>query len=475
MRRSRLLTAVFMVTSLVFAACQGGTTASPGGTGGTPPASQAGSAASQPASAASQPASAAAAVELTILEHQDPRLKELKALLPKFEAAMKAAGKNITVKVLEGPAPDTEFRTKLTLDYNAGNAADVVSYGSSWVPDFVSAGYLLDLTERLNGWADYQHFYKPLREQSVQADGKVYGVPREASIQQLFYRKDVLDKAGVSTAQPKSWDELITRMNELKPKLGKPPILFPAGKAWGGGTFDEGFTHLMLGTDSPLYDAADGKWIVKSPGLTSVFKFYETLTKDKLLPTEALLNPEPWVPTKYTAFPKGELAVATCGTWCWIFDWGPGTKGEIPDIFNKVATWEFPTEKGGTFVTGGLGWVYAISAKSKHPDEAFELVKWLTSGEAMATNAVTIGAAAPRDDIQDVAPYSGKPFLIDAEKRLTGARAFQAPAGVDKIQQLVGEFTEEVITGRMTGDAAAAQFSQRATDALGAEKVKQSP
>ncbi len=454
MRVARRWPAVLAVVGLVVGACQGGGQgqggggASPGGGGGQP-------------------------VQLTLMEHQDPRIKELRDLLPKFESAMKAQGRNITVKLQEGPAPDNEFRTKLTLDYNAGNAADVTSYGFSWVPDFVAAGYLLDLTDRVNAWPDYQKFYKSIRDEAPQGDGKVYSVPREASIQQLFYRKDVLTKLGVSTDQPSSWSELVDRMNQVKPKLGKPPILFPAGKAWGGGTFDEGFIHLMLGTDTPIYDTNEKKWVVRSPGLTSVFKFYESLAKNQLLPVDALLNPEPWVPTKYTAFPKGELAVATCGTWCWIFDWGPGTKGEIADLFNKVATWEFPTEKGGTFVTGGTGWVWTVSSKTKHPDEAFELVKWLSSGEAMATHMVAIGAAAPRNDIQGVAPYSQKSFLIEAEKGLERAKSFLPQPGLDKIQQYVGEATEQVITGKMTGQQAADLFARNATNALGAEKVKE--
>lgn len=443
--------AVLAVVGLVVAACQGGGQAPGGG---------------------ASPGGGGQAVQLTLLEHQDPRIKEIRELLPKFEAAMKAQGKNITVRLQEGPAPDSEFRTKLTLDYNAGNAADVTSYGFSWVPDFVAAGYLLDLTDRLNGWADYQKFYKSIRDEAPQTDGKVYSVPREASIQQLFYRKDVLTQHGVSTAQPNSWSELLDRMNQLRPKLGKPPILFPAGKAWGGGTFDEGFIHLMLGTDTPIYDTNDKKWVVRSPALTSVFKFYESLAKNQLLPVDALLNPEPWVPTKYTAFPKGELAVATCGTWCWIFDWGPQGSTPIKDIFDKVATWEFPTSQGGeTFVWGASGWVWGIADQTKHPDAAWELVKWLAGGEAMARNAVTVGAASPRDDLAGVAPYSEYEYLIAAEKQLAKARSFANPEGVDKMGQAVGEATEAIITKKANAQQAADLLAERATELLGERNV----
>jgi len=91
---------------------------------------------------------------LTILEHQETRLKLLTEILPKFEQTMADQGKNIKVKLQEGPAPNSEFITKLTLDFNSGNVPDVVSYGGTSTPDFAAAAYLLDLTPLLMVWPD---------------------------------------------------------------------------------------------------------------------------------------------------------------------------------------------------------------------------------------------------------------------------------------------------------------------------------
>src|SRR4029453_16269650 len=111
----------------------------------------------------------------------------------------------------------------------------------------------------------------------------------------------------------------------------------------------------------------------------------------------------------------------------------------------------FPTETGSgePFAYGATGWAWSITEKTKHPGEAFELVKWLASGEAMAENAVTIGAAAPRDDLGGVKPYGDQPQLRLAEKQLASARSFPPPEGTDKIQQLVADATEAVISKRM--------------------------
>jgi multiple sugar transport system substrate-binding protein len=412
-------------------------------------------------------------VELTLQDHQKPRVELLRKLLPKFEQAMTTQGKQIKVKLVEGPAEDESFKSKLTLDYNSGNAPDVTSIGAADASSFAASGYLLDLTDRLNGWADWQHVYQRLRDEAVQPDGRVYYVPREATIIQLWYRQDILKANGISTAQPKSWQELLDRARQAKQAVGTPTILFPAGKQWGGGTFGEGFIHLMLGTGSQLYDTQQKKWVVRSPGLTATLKFYEQLTTEGLLPVQPLLNPEPWVQPKYKDFPAGKLLIETCGTWCWSFDYGPNGTAPIKDITKKVATWNFPTQNGDgpPFAYGATGWAWVVSAKTKHPDEAFELVKWLASGDFMAQNAVTIGAAAPRDDLAGVKPYSEEPQLLTAEKQLSGARSFPPPEGTDKIQQVVADATEAVISKRMTGDQAATMLADKAKQLLGPDKI----
>ena len=117
--------------------------------------------------------------------------------------------------------------------------------------------------------------------------------------------------------------------------------------------------------------------------------------------------------------------------------------------------------------------MWAASAQTENPDEAWELVKWLAGGEFMARNAVTIGAAAPRDDLRDVAPYSEEQFLIEAEEQLPEGRSFPPPPGTDKMVQAVGEATEAVITGKMSGDQAADLLARRATELLGEDKVKE--
>lgn len=462
MRRS--ISVVIIASAVVIAqAC---------GTASSPPPSTPGATASAGAPSAS---AAAEPVVLRLVEHQDLRVKALKEVLPDFEAAMAAQGRNVTVELVEQVMSDQEFQTKLGLDYSAGNAADVIEYPASWTIDFAAAGYLLDLTDRLAAWPDWNdHFYPIVREQATDANGKNFYVSSGASLIQLFYRTDVLEANGVSTDQPTSWQELIDRMTDLHGKTGKPAILFPAGTSWGGGTFAEGFIHVFLGTGGQLYNQQTGKWVVKSQALTDSLKFYEQLVAKDLMPVEALLNPEPWEPTKYVAFPAGDLAVTTQGSWGWRYDWGPEGATPIDGIFDKVKVWAFPTQNGpDTFVYAAGAWAWTINAKTEHPDEAFELLKFLTTGEAHATLITAVGDLAARDDVGDISPYKEQTVLVESGKLLETGRFFKDQAGIDKIHQGIGQATESILTKEKTADEAAAEFAAEMTELLGADKVEE--
>ncbi len=69
-------------------------------------------------------------------------------------------------------------------------------------------------------------------------------------------------------------------------------------------------------------------------------------------------------------------------------------------------------------------------------------------------------------------PYSSYKVLISSEKQLPKARSFQAPAGVDKMIQVVDDVTESIITGKITSRADAADaFAKEAAQLLGSGNV----
>ena len=413
--------------------------------------------------------STSGAVTVSLLENQQIRAQALQKLIPQFEAAMAAKGQHITVKLVQDIVPDNNYQTLLTEDYNAGTAPDVTDFGITWLPDFAAAGYLLNLEPYLKQWSGWSSFYPSVVSQAQSSDGSMYALVHEASTQQIFYRADILKKDGISTAQPQTWNDLIARLQQIKAKTGTSPLVVPAGTAWASP--EQGMYNVLLGTSSQLYDSKTGKWDVSSAGLTYTFNLLATLTKDGLIPTQDLLNPNPWQPTKYVDFPKGTMPVAFQGTWGWSYDWGATGTAPIPDLTSKVATWDFPAQTGSPFADASDGHVWAVSKTAKDPQAATELIEWLTSGSALAQQLVAVGAASPRSGMDNVAPYSSNPELLQAEHGFATAKAINPETNQDKVDQAFETAEQGILEGRDTGAQAAATFAQQATVLLGSSNV----
>ncbi|MCU1551724.1 MAG: hypothetical protein JWR36_2284 [Glaciihabitans sp.] len=414
-------------------------------------------------------------ITVSILESKQIGIDSVKKQIPGFEAAMKKQGKNIKVKLVGDILTDPQLVTKITQQFIAGQAPDVIDLGDSMVPGFAGAGYLAPQDDYLAKWDGWDHYFPQIKKAMVRQDGKIYALVHDTGVQNFFYRKDLLTKYGVDTTQPATWDDMISRLEQIKAKNGNlPPIVIPAGTAWGGGSWAEGFQPILAGVDQNYYSLKTGKWDLKSPGWLPTFNLYSDLVTKGLLPVQDLENPNPWEPTKYKKFPAGKLQVSAQGTWGWKFDWGPGGATPIPDLETKVDTWQYPAMDAGgkTYGWSGLGSSYGIAAKSQHKEAAMLLAEYLSSGVPLADQLVASGAAPVRDDIANIKPFSGEPKLVQAGKDLASSLYVPTGDGSEQIAQAVANATESILQGKATGQQAYDAFVKDATDLLGPALVK---
>src|SRR3546814_1152521 len=89
------------------------------------------------------------------------------------------------------------------------------------------------------------------------------------------------------------------------------------------------------------------------------------------------------------------------------------------------------------------------------------------TGEALAEQLVASGAASPRDDIADVAPYSEEPKLLQAGEDLAGSVYVPTGDGSEQLAQAIASATELIITGEAAGAQAYEAFVTNATDLPG--------
>ncbi len=393
-----------------------------------------------------------------------------------FNAAMQKAGQNWRVQLNFGPATDNDYVAKLNLDAASGQSADVSNVNWSAYQDMAAAGYLLDITDKVNAWDEWPKFAQVVKDQ-ITIGGKVYGVAGATTFT-FFYRKDVLEKAGIKTDQPKTWDDLYSLADDIVSKTGAMPFGIPAARPWGGGTWEEGFRHVWLGfaKDNEIFDTTDNKWVVSSDGLLKALQVYETLAKNKWLPVQDLLTPNPWEPIKYQAFVQGKLIVATGGDWQWEFDWGPKGQNPIDDIFNKVDRWQFPSVVGDPFTFAAAGGPDCISATTQNADGAFEVVKaFFEPATTCKALEVYFGGPSPITDYGDSCPFyntaiDGK--MAEASKLFASGRYIKTGPGESKIADGIAQATESVITGQQSAQEAMDAFAAAMSDAIGDDGIK---
>ena len=85
---------------------------------------------------------------------------------------------------------------------------DVIQLGASWMPEFVNADSLLDLSDYISEYENLapDNFFEGSVE-TTQYDGKTYGIPWYTDTRVLYYRTDILESVGYNEA-PKTWEEL---------------------------------------------------------------------------------------------------------------------------------------------------------------------------------------------------------------------------------------------------------------------------
>lgn len=283
--------------------------------------------------------------------------KLLAEILPGFQAKYP----DITVKV-EGVGWDEAFQ-KLSTDFIAGRAADVVYIGTRNVAEFSMMGAI----QPVDGLVDAEtlgRIPEPVRV-AAQFGGKQMAVPMAFSTQTLYYRTDLIP------TPPKTWDELVAT---AKAVMEKNPGMY--GYAIAGAahvTLVSQFLNFVYQNGGQAFDAS-GETKINSPEAVAALQFYVDLfQKEKVVPNPLELNREQHPPL----FAQGKIAMMVSGPW------GRSIMGLDPD--NKTAPYAVAPlpcgkECKGELVSDSL----AISAKSQHPEAAGKFVAYLLQPDVHA-------------------------------------------------------------------------------------------
>lgn len=145
-----------------------------------------------------------AGVEINVLTFTGPQIAEPLQRRGKEFSEQTGAQVNVTT------VPFSDLYQKILTDLSTGtNSFSVYVFAPQWMGDYVTPGYLEDLTDRITNdetlqWDDVGAFF---RDFSATYNGQVYTIPFDGDFQMVYYRSDLLEREGLEP--PKTWDEYL--------------------------------------------------------------------------------------------------------------------------------------------------------------------------------------------------------------------------------------------------------------------------
>lgn len=402
-------------------------------------------------------------------------------VIPQFQSAMKAEGKDVTVKFLPQGVDDENYKTKIALDLQSGTGADILGMDGIWVGEFAEAGYIKPLSDVGGGAVDSWSGWAEIPD-AVQAalsfKEQRYGVPQGADGRVLYYNKQLFQKAGLPADwQPKSWDDVLAASRSLKKLKGVTPIQLNAGTAMGEATTMQGLLPLLVGTGEQVYE--NEKWVGNQPGLRESLQLYKTIYTDEKLGDAVLQQEVAGRDTSFQLFASDKIGILLEGDYFWRSVINPAEGVGTAPMKNRddvVGYTKIPAMKPGSGIkgqdfvsmSGGTGRV--LNPNSDNPELAWDLLAFMNSAEAYKERTKTTIAITPRADVNKEI-LSQDPMLSYVSDEVLPITAYRPPlAAYPQVSIALQQATLDVVSG--TGvDKAMSNYVETVTDIVGADAV----
>ena len=312
---------------------------------------------------------ALAEIELSF-RFNDAGQKEMRAALDKFEQ-MNPGIKVELQRIAWGSAREQFLR-----EAAVGEGPDVVHIAQVWTRSMGDAGALYDMNELIEehgigaGWGDFIS-----ADLASQDDGTIHAIPWTVDTFAMVYRKDILEKAGI-TEFPTTWKDLHEASVQIKEKTGAVGWAIPSGS---GPTNSIWFflNFYWWSNGWSLVDRkADGSYYINiTPEQIAEGLDYYKSYLDKGINPQSMLNVTNWGAQELIeGMVRGDYSIISTPENV-LVQIESAFKERYPGKSNPFASTIHP-KSSVTFVGGRqLG----INVNTEHAEAAFKLIKYLTN------------------------------------------------------------------------------------------------
>lgn len=273
------------------------------------------------------------------------------------------------IKVEYIPVPEDQYHSKL-LTMLTGNAApDVFFLGSSDYRIFQKRGVLLDLTSYFNEEYSLDEFIDSAAE-IMEINDSIFGVSSCTVSPVIYYNKNLFDDAGLPypPSDPESawsWQEFIEVAKKLTIKEENNVVQY------GVHGFEDIYmaSALMLSNDGYPFNEDFTQSMFNKPEIKEVLQAIADLRlTEGVAPSASVLENMGMGPSQMLQ--TGKVAMIIDGSWA---------LQELAKMGFPVGVAVLPKFKEA--LTHGQAHVHAAAANTKHPNEAWKLISFLSSEE----------------------------------------------------------------------------------------------
>jgi len=344
--------------------------------------------------------------------------------------------------------PWSAAHEKLLTAFVAGTLPDVIQLGSTWVPEFAAVGAIA--CGEVSDWRERDLF--PGALDTVMIDGRMCAVPWYVDTRVLFYRRDLLERAGFQQP-PRTWQEWRQAMQKVGGLgAGHYGLLAPLDE-W------QLLVALALQVGASLLRENETRGNFQSEPFRRAFSFYVSLFRDGLAP----FTGEAQVANVYQDFAAGLFTFYVTGPW----NLGEFRRRLPPELQESWATALLPVPDPAlpsVSVMGGAS--LAVVRSSAHPEAARELIAGLLQPAEQVRFYRTTGDLPVLRTAWEDPGLQTDSRLTAFRLQLENARPTPKVPEWERIAGLLVQYTELVVRERLSAEAALARLDAEADRVL---------
>jgi multiple sugar transport system substrate-binding protein len=349
---------------------------------------------------------------------------------------------NPNVKIHVTPIGWGEAHNKLLTSIAGRQSPDVTQLGTTWNAEFAKTGALDEVPSNI----DKTQFFEGAWN-TASFNGKAYGVPWYVETRLLFYREDILEKAGVKP--PTNWDELKAAAVAIKDKGAAKYGINLSAKNW------QELIPFFWSNGGEII-GSDGKFQLNSQPMIDALTYYQSFFKDSLTPGSA--------PQGF-AIEQGFVA----GTHPMFFSgpWHLGLVEKMVADSGKDVKWnitELPSKQSSTSFVGGSN--LAVFKTTKNRDAAWAFVNFLLQPTVQGKWYETVSDLPSVKNVWQEGKLKTDDKLQIFAKQLETAKGPPSVPNWERIAAVIDQEMEKVNAGKQTPQAAA-EAMQKQAEAIG--------